>query len=102
MSQVFYRRPPRWTYPEIVRAEGVYLYDRDGRRYLDAAGGALVVSVGHGVAEIAEAIRDQIGRLAQLPQFRRRDPGVRAAPLRKSRPLRPLDGNFACSADQVR
>jgi adenosylmethionine-8-amino-7-oxononanoate aminotransferase len=65
-SRVFYRRPPRWRYPEIVRGAGVHLYDRDGRRYLDAAGGALVVSVGHGVAEIAEAIAAQAGRLAYV------------------------------------
>jgi hypothetical protein len=37
-SSVFYRRPPRWTYPEIVRPDGAYLYDRVGTRcYLDAS-----------------------------------------------------------------
>ena len=65
-SSVFYRRPPRWRYPEIVRGEGAYLYDVEGKRYLDAAGGALVVSVGHGVAEIAEAARLQMTQLAYV------------------------------------
>lgn len=65
-SKVFYRRPPRWAYPEVSRGEGVYLYAADGTRYIDAAGGALVVSVGHGVAEIAEAIGAQAARLAYV------------------------------------
>ena len=34
MSNVFYRSPSH-DYPVAVRGEGVYLYDRDGREYLD-------------------------------------------------------------------
>jgi adenosylmethionine-8-amino-7-oxononanoate aminotransferase len=41
--------------PTIVRAEGVYLYTDDGRRLLDAAGGAIVANIGHGRPEIAVA-----------------------------------------------
>jgi adenosylmethionine-8-amino-7-oxononanoate aminotransferase len=52
------------AYPVIERAEGVYLYDRAGRRYLDACGGAMVVSIGHGVPEVVEAIRAQVGRVS--------------------------------------
>ncbi len=62
MSKVFRRRLSGWTYPEIVRGEGVYLWDREGRRYLDGSGGAIVVTVGHGVPEIADAIRQQAVR----------------------------------------
>ena len=40
----------------IERAEGCYLITPDGQRILDAAGGAVVVNVGHGRAEVAEAI----------------------------------------------
>jgi adenosylmethionine-8-amino-7-oxononanoate aminotransferase len=65
-SSVFYRRPPRWPYPEVVRGEGVYLYDRDGKRYLDACGGALVVTIGHGVGEIADAVAAQMRRVAYV------------------------------------
>ncbi|MGD8416329.1 MAG: aspartate aminotransferase family protein [Pseudomonadales bacterium] len=47
--------------PEIVSAQGVYLFDASGRRVLDAAGGAIVVNVGHGrervVEKVAEATR---------------------------------------------
>ena len=64
-SSVF-RRHSSAPHPEIIRGEGVYLYDSEGRRYIDASGGALVVSVGHGVAEIADAAREQTGRLAYV------------------------------------
>jgi adenosylmethionine-8-amino-7-oxononanoate aminotransferase len=39
----------------IARAEGAYLITPDGRRILDAAGGAVVVNIGHGRREVAEA-----------------------------------------------
>lgn len=52
------------TYPTIVRGEGVYLYDAEGRRYLDAAGGAAVVTIGHGVREVVQAMAAQAERVA--------------------------------------
>jgi hypothetical protein len=64
-SSVFYRKLTR-PYPRIVRGEGCYLYDDQGRRYLDASGGAYVVNVGHGVSEIAEALACQAGTLAYV------------------------------------
>jgi adenosylmethionine-8-amino-7-oxononanoate aminotransferase len=51
-------------YPVMDRGEGVYLFDEQGNRYLDAAGGIAVVNIGHGVAEIAEAAARQARRLA--------------------------------------
>ncbi len=39
----------------IARAEGAYLYTREGQRILDAAGGAIMVNIGHGRREVAEA-----------------------------------------------
>ena len=50
--------------PVAVRAEGSTIWDADGRAYLDAAGGAIVVNVGHGRASIAAAMAEQAGRLA--------------------------------------
>lgn len=41
--------------PEVIRAEGAYLELRDGRRVLDAAGGAGAINVGHGREEVVEA-----------------------------------------------
>ena len=42
----------------IVRAEGAYLETADGQRILDAAGGAIVVNVGHGRASVVEAVAE--------------------------------------------
>jgi adenosylmethionine-8-amino-7-oxononanoate aminotransferase len=42
---------------EIVRTEGNYLLTADGRRILDAAGGAIVTNIGHGRAEVAEVAK---------------------------------------------
>ena len=42
----------------IVAAEGAELILADGRRVLDAAGGAIAVNVGHGRAEVADAMRE--------------------------------------------
>ncbi len=46
--------------PVAVRAEGLWIIDDQGRRYLDDSGGAVVVNLGHGRAEIARAVHDQI------------------------------------------
>jgi adenosylmethionine-8-amino-7-oxononanoate aminotransferase len=47
-----------------VRAEGSTIWDATGRPYLDAAGGAIVVGVGHGRESIARVMADQAARLA--------------------------------------
>jgi adenosylmethionine-8-amino-7-oxononanoate aminotransferase len=41
---------------EFERSEGTYLYTKDGRKILDAAGGAIVSNIGYGREEVAEAI----------------------------------------------
>jgi adenosylmethionine-8-amino-7-oxononanoate aminotransferase len=48
--------------PTAVSAEGAWITDADGRRYLDGAGGAIVVNVGHGVASVIDAIGEQLER----------------------------------------
>ena len=47
-----------------VSASGSTIRAADGREYLDAAGGAIVVNVGHGRREIAAVMADQADRLA--------------------------------------
>src|SRR5579859_1049167 len=47
----------------IERAEGAWLYARDGRKILDAGAGAVVVNVGQGRAEIARLAGDEVARL---------------------------------------
>ncbi len=55
-TAVFYRKLTH-TLPLVVRGEGCWLVDDDGKRYLDACGGAFVANLGHGVGEVAEASR---------------------------------------------
>lgn len=62
MTRVFHRNP-RDAYPVAVRGEGAYLIDRDGRRYLDASGGAAVSCLGHSDAAVVKAIQDQLAKL---------------------------------------
>ena len=50
--------------PVAVRAEGSTIWDADGRAYLDAAGGAIVVGVGHGRRSVADVMADQAARLS--------------------------------------
>jgi acetylornithine/N-succinyldiaminopimelate aminotransferase len=62
---------------EIVRAEGQYLYDVSGKKYLDAIGGISVCNTGHRHPDVVQAIREQAdrylhvlvyGELIQSPQ----------------------------------
>ncbi|MBE0462770.1 MAG: aspartate aminotransferase family protein [Halomonadaceae bacterium] len=49
--------------PHAASAQGVYITDTQGRRYLDGSGGAAVTSVGHGHPEVLAAMRAQIDNL---------------------------------------
>jgi adenosylmethionine-8-amino-7-oxononanoate aminotransferase len=53
--------------PVIVRGEGPYIWDDQGKRYLDGLAGLFVVQVGHGRQELAEAAAKQAGQLAYFP-----------------------------------
>ncbi len=55
--------------PAIVKARGIYLYDDQGNRIIDASGGAIVCSIGHGVEEIAETLAGQMKKVSFV--FRR-------------------------------
>ncbi len=59
-----FRRSAAAEPPVALRAEGSTIWDATGRAYLDAAGGAIVVNVGHGRREIGAVMADQAGRLA--------------------------------------
>ena len=62
VSHVFHR-DPRLKYPVAVRGEGAYLYDREGKRYLDASGGAAVSCLGHSDPAVIAAIQRQLEKL---------------------------------------
>ena len=58
-KNIFYRNWSRIT-PTIDRAEGIYCYDLDGKRYIDGMSGVGVVNIGHGVKEILDAAMQQM------------------------------------------
>lgn len=63
MSHVFHRTTPLVP-PVAVAGEGIWLIDRDGRRYLDASGGAAVSCLGHGHPKVTAALVEQAQSLA--------------------------------------
>jgi taurine--2-oxoglutarate transaminase len=54
----------------IDRAEGVYFWDPDGKRYLDFNSQLMSINIGHGNKRVADAIAEQANKLAfAAPQF---------------------------------
>ena len=53
----------------IARGEGPYLFDAQGRRYLDAAAGLWFCNIGHGRREVADAAQKQMSLLAAYSTF---------------------------------
>src|SRR4051794_10644484 len=47
----------------LVRGEGNYVWDDQGKKYLDAFGGVLTVSVGHANPKVVNAIVDQVKKI---------------------------------------
>ncbi|PFG46228.1 hypothetical protein ATG66_3361 [Vibrio sp. ES.051] len=62
MSNVFHRHCHN-TLPTIDYGEGVYLFDKQGKPYLDACGGAAVSNLGHSHRAVKQAMLDQIERV---------------------------------------
>ena len=58
----------------VERGEGIYLFDDQGKQYIDGLAGVFVVSVGHANAEVIDAITDQIRRLAFAPPLTSTNP----------------------------
>jgi adenosylmethionine-8-amino-7-oxononanoate aminotransferase len=48
--------------PAIARAEGIYLWDADGKRYLDGSSGPVVSNLGHGNRRVLDAMQAQAAR----------------------------------------
>jgi adenosylmethionine-8-amino-7-oxononanoate aminotransferase len=53
----------------IERGEGVHVFDAEGRRYLDATASLWYANLGHGRAEIADAVAAQMRKLAAYSTF---------------------------------
>ena len=62
---------PSYTRFDLVleRGEGSYVWDVDGKRYLDLAGGIAVCSLGHAHPEITEALTEQAQKLVHVPNL---------------------------------
>lgn len=63
MSHVFPRHT-RKRPPKAVRGQGAYIYDAQGKAYLDGSGGAAVSCLGHGDPDVIAAVQAQIGDMA--------------------------------------
>lgn len=50
--------------PKIAWAKGTYVYDTDGKQYIDGSGGPAVYCIGHGNTEVNDAIKAQLNRVA--------------------------------------
>lgn len=59
-SHVFYQT--RLERPRLTRAEGVYLWDINGKRYLDGCSGAMVSNIGHSNPRVLQAMREQMDK----------------------------------------
>ena len=62
ISNLFYQTEARR--PRIDRAEGVYIWDQQGRRYLDASSGPMVSNIGHSNPRVIEAMKRQLDKAA--------------------------------------
>jgi adenosylmethionine-8-amino-7-oxononanoate aminotransferase len=65
MSQILHRSLST-ALPRAIKAEGIYVHDADGRRYIDACGGAAVSCLGHGHPRLREALLEQLDRVAYM------------------------------------
>jgi hypothetical protein len=52
------------TLPKVAWGKGLYIYDTNGRRYIDGSSGPAVYCLGHGNEEVNEAIKEQLDRIA--------------------------------------
>ena len=57
-------------YPVVMdHGEGVYLYDTDGKKYLDFGGGIAVCALGYGDGEFKEALKEQIDKVMHVSNY---------------------------------
>ncbi|MEE3850553.1 aminotransferase class III-fold pyridoxal phosphate-dependent enzyme [Gordonia sp. LSe1-13] len=53
----------------VTRGKGTRIWDSTGREYLDATAGLWFTNIGHGRTEVAQAVADQLGRIAHYSGF---------------------------------
>ena len=80
----------------FVRGEGPYVWDADGKRYLDFLGGLAVNGLGHCHPNVVEAIRDQAGKLLHCSNLYYIEPQVRLAKMLAENSF--ADQSFFCNS----
>lgn len=63
----------------VDHAKGSYVYDLDGREYLDFFGGIVTISVGHCNEKVTQAVQEQTGKLQHISTLYPNEPHVRLA-----------------------
>ncbi len=63
----------------LERGEGVYLYDTDGKQYLDFAAGIAVCAFGYGKKELNDAMKEQIDKILHTSNLYYNTPVIDAA-----------------------
>lgn len=58
MSKLFYQT--RLDRPDLDRAQGIYMWDQSGKRYIDGSSGAMVSNIGHSNPAVLDAMRTQM------------------------------------------
>ena len=53
----------------VVKAEGYYLYDQQGNKYIDLESGVWVVPLGHNHPSVNQAIQDQLGQVTHCGYY---------------------------------
>ena len=54
------------TLHEMVKGEGIYLWSKDGHRFIDGSAGPICVNIGHGVPEVTEAVTQQMKEVSYV------------------------------------
>ena len=63
----------------LDHGDGVYLYDVEGKKYLDFAAGIAVMALGYNVPEYNQALKDQIDKLIHVSNLYYTEPMAKAA-----------------------
>jgi adenosylmethionine-8-amino-7-oxononanoate aminotransferase len=96
--QTFFLKKGTPRRPTIARAEGIYMWDSDGRRYIDASSGPVASNLGHGNARVLEAMMAQARKVAYAyPSAFESEANVRLADLLTGLAGPGLERAFFCS-----
>lgn len=69
VDHVFHRDFSK-KYPLITHGEGIFLFDENGNKYLDASSGAIAANLGHGNTQIADAMANQARKVGFVHTLR--------------------------------